>query len=220
MARTDKTTYEDYNRDAFDNPPKGPVGVHRGPRSLASRVMPYLIVVLVAALCGLGAWGVFSGELANVRFPWQSADTSQTADDQSDADSSNDADSSDASDTTDSTDSSTTGTDTDSSDDAQQDQSTTDDQTQATVNKDTAVSVVNATGIQGYAAQQAAVLQTAGYTNVTAENPSGTVPASTVVWYQNETDRATAEDVAATLGISTVEQADGLASPIAVMLLS
>lgn len=220
MARTDKTTYEDYNRDAFDNPPKGPVGVHRGPRSLGSRVMPYIVVVLVAALFGLGAWGVFSGELANVRFPWQSSDTSQTADDQTDADDSATTDGTDASDGTDAADSDAqTGTD-GSTDGEQQDQTTTEDQTQSTVNKETAVSVVNATGIQGYAAQQAGVLQSAGYANVTAENPAGTVPASTVVWYQNETDRATAEDVAATLGITAVEQAEGLTSPITVMLLS
>lgn len=29
MAR-DKVTYESYEQDVFDNPPKGPVGVHRG----------------------------------------------------------------------------------------------------------------------------------------------------------------------------------------------
>ena len=57
------------------------------------------------------------------------------------------------------------------------------------MNKATQVRVVNATGIQGYAGQQADVLQTAGYTSVEATNPSGTLPASSVVWYQNETDK-------------------------------
>lgn len=90
----------------------------------------------------------------------------------------------------------------------------------ATVNKATQVRVVNATGIQGYAGQQADVLQTAGYTSVEATNPSGTLPASSVVWYQNETDKATAEDVATTLGISAVEQVQGLAVPITVVLLN
>ena len=74
--------------------------------------------------------------------------------------------------------------------------------------------VVNATGIQGYAGQQADVLQTAGYTSVEATNPSGTLPASSVVWYQNETDKATAEDVATTLGISAVEQVQGSPFPL------
>ena len=74
--------------------------------------------------------------------------------------------------------------------------------------------------VQGYAGQQADVLQTAGYTSVEATNPSGTLPASSVVWYQNETDKATAEDVATTLGISAVEQVQGLAVPITVVLLN
>lgn len=52
------------------------------------------------------------------------------------------------------------------------------------------------------------------------DNPSGTLPASSVVWYQNETDKATAEDVATTLGISAVEQVQGLAVPITVVLLN
>ena len=88
------------------------------------------------------------------------------------------------------------------------------------MNKATQVRVVNATGIQGHAARQADVLQTAGYTSVEATNPSGTLPASSVVWYQNETDKATAEDVATTLGISAVEQVQGLAVPITVVLLN
>ena len=46
------------------------------------------------------------------------------------------------------------------------------------------------------------------------------LPASSVVWYQNETDKATAEDVATTLGISAVEQVQGLAVPITVVLLN
>ena len=88
------------------------------------------------------------------------------------------------------------------------------------MNKATQVRVVNATGIQGYAARKADVLQTAGYTSVEATNQSGTLPASSVVWYQNETDKATAEDVATTLGISAVEQVQGLAVPITVVLLN
>ena len=55
MAR-DKVTYESYEQDVFDNPPKGPVGVHRGSRSVISRIAPFVIVILVAALCGFGAW--------------------------------------------------------------------------------------------------------------------------------------------------------------------
>ena len=55
---------------------------------------------------------------------------------------------------------------------------------------------------------------------MTPSNPTGTVPTQTVVWYQNETDKATAEDVAQTLGITNVEQSDGLVTPIVVVLLN
>lgn len=38
MAKQDKETYESYAKDMFDNPPAGPMGVHRGARSMASRL--------------------------------------------------------------------------------------------------------------------------------------------------------------------------------------
>ena len=60
MAKQDKETYESYAKDMFDNPPAGPMGVHRGARSMASRALPYVIVVIVALLAGL----LFRRELA------------------------------------------------------------------------------------------------------------------------------------------------------------
>lgn len=65
MAR-DTMTYESYEPDSFDNPPKGPVGVHRGARSVMARLCPFIVVILVAALCGVGAWAWISGEYKNV----------------------------------------------------------------------------------------------------------------------------------------------------------
>ena len=62
MAKQDKETYESYAKDMFDNPPAGPMGVHRGARSMASRALPYVIVVIVALLAGLLFWGVNSGD--------------------------------------------------------------------------------------------------------------------------------------------------------------
>ena len=49
MAK-DKETYDSYAKDVFDNPPAGPVGVHRGARSAGARMTPFLIVLLVVAL--------------------------------------------------------------------------------------------------------------------------------------------------------------------------
>lgn len=79
MAKQDKETYESYAKDMFDNPPAGPMGVHRGTRSMASRALPYVIVVIVALLAGLLFWGVYSGEISNLRMPWSAKEDSSSS---------------------------------------------------------------------------------------------------------------------------------------------
>ena len=231
MAHTEKETYGSYPTDAFDNPPSGPVGVHRGRRSLAVRVAPFLMVIVVAALAGLLAWGIASGELNKVPWPWaqQSAQTAQdskggrddaAADDDDDAQ----ADADDQDDVANQGENEGQGADDAAqSDDAatQEPQTESETQPEQTVNYNTSVRVINATGVNGYAAQQSGVLQSVGYTSVIAANPSGgALPSVNVVWYQNETDLATAQNVADTLGIATVEQATGIADPIVVVYIA
>ena len=156
--------------------------------------------------------------------PWSSQESSTTANSdesksgESTSESQSDTKSSDEADAS-NTDSSA---DAQQNDDAQSDQNSdqTDNATpQQAVNTGTEVRVVNATNITGYAQSKADVLTQAGYTSVSASNPTGNVPSQTVVWYQNETDKATAENVAQTLGISNVQQSDGLVTPIVVVLL-
>ncbi|PJM78051.1 LytR C-terminal domain-containing protein [Bifidobacterium felsineum] len=227
MAR-DKVTYESYEQDLFDNPPKGPVGAHRGSRPLITRIAPFIIVILVAALCGFAAWAVSSGEyqnLLNLKSAQSSTAASTTTKSEkksdtskSDSSSSDSASSSDASSNT--SDASTDSDSNASSDSSSGDQNTQQQTQTATVNKATQVRVVNGTGVSGYAGQKADVLQTSGYTSVDAANPTGSLPSSTVVWYQNESDKATAQDVANTLGISDVQQVQGLSVPITVVLMN
>lgn len=233
MAQKDEETYDSYQKDAFDNPPAGPMGVHRGARSVASRVTPYVIVVVASLLAGLLFWGVYSGELSNLKMPWSSSqsttasDSSSSSSDSSSSDSSTTSGDASADASADSSGASADSSGDASANDANSDAASTeaDQQTDAntnanqTVNLNTEVRVVNATSINGYAQSKADVLTQAGYTTVSASNPTGNVPSQTVVWYQNETDRATAENVAQTLGISTVEQSDGLVNPIVVVLL-
>lgn len=229
MAHTEKETYGSYPTDAFDNPPSGPVGVHRGRRSLAVRVAPFLMVIVVAALAGLLAWGIASGELNKVPWPWaqQSAQTAQDSkggQDDAAADDGDDAQA-DADDQDDAADQGEAdGQDTDGAaqpDDATADEQQPESQPEQTVNYNTSVRVINATGVNGYAAQQSGVLQSVGYTSVIAANPSGgALPSVNVVWYQNETDLATAQNIADTLGIATVEQAAGIADPIVVVYIA
>ena len=229
MAKQDKETYDSYEKDVYDNPPAGPMGVHRGARSAASRAMPYVIVIIVALLAGLLFWGVYSGEINNLKMPWSSQEsptTSSTEKSKSgESKSKSQADSDSASGNK--TDASNAGSSTDSQQNdqnadqnAEQNAEQADNATaQQVVNTGTEVRVVNATNITGYAQSKADVLVQAGYTSVSASNPTGNVPSQTVVWYQNETDKATAENVAQTLGISNVQQSDGLVTPIVVVLL-
>lgn len=223
MAKQDKETYDSYEKDVYDNPPAGPMGVHRGARSAASRAMPYVIVIIVALLAGLLFWSIYSGEINNLKMPWSSQESSTTSSAEKSKSGESKSKSQSDSASGNKTDASNAGSSTDSQ---QNDQNTDQNAEQAdnataqqVVNTGTEVRVVNATNITGYAQSKADVLVQAGYTSVSASNPTGNVPSQTVVWYQNETDRATAENVAQTLGISNVQQSDGLVTPIVVVLL-
>lgn len=229
MAKQDKETYDSYEKDVYDNPPAGPMGVHRGARSAASRAMPYFIVIIVALLAGLLFWGVYSGEINNLKMPWSSQEspTTSSAEKSKSGESKSKSQSDSDSASGNKTDASNAGSSTDSQQNdqnadqnAEQNAEQADNATaQQVVNTGTEVRVVNATNITGYAQSKADVLVQAGYTSVSASNPTGNVPSQTVVWYQNETDKATAENVAQTLGISNVQQSDGLVTPIVVVLL-
>ncbi len=219
MTNNDEHDVALYETDTFDNPPQGPVGVHRGQCSAASRFLPFVVVVIVAALCGFIVWGVLSGEINNIKWPWSHTTTSQvTSSEQSD----------------DETAEKQAAAEKKAQEEAAAKQKQAEEEEAskkqaeeeeaarqaAQVNKGLAVRVVNGTSTAGYAATKKGVLDQAGYTNVTAANPDGTLPSATVVWYQNEDDKATAQDVANTLGISNVEQGTGLSSSIVVVLLN
>ncbi|KFI72477.1 hypothetical protein BMIN_0372 [Bifidobacterium minimum] len=213
MARKDRNNGVIIDRDAFDDPPQGPVGIHRGNRSLGVRMAPVLISIVVAALAGLLVWGVFSGQIAHVGSLFGAGSSGSTTVASGTASTSTASTSASAS-------SSSSSSAQESSTTAQPSESSTSATATQSVDKSTAVRVVNATGISGYAGTKAGVLQQAGYTSVTAANPSGsTLPDQTVVWYQDEADEATAKDVASSLGISEVLQQSGLSAPIVVVLL-
>lgn len=225
MARKDRNTDESYAEDVFDNPPQGPVGVHRGNRSVAARLVPFLIVIVVAAVAGLTVWAVMSGEGAKV-MPWKSAATSsQTApaskSPKSSKSSASESPSASASQSASASAGESESASASPSDSQSPSASPSQSQTPAAAaNLTTQVRVVNGTKKTGYAATQASVLQKAGYTNVVAANPSGSLPAGSVVWYQNEADVATAQDVAAKLGISNVRQVSNLSAPVVVVLMN
>ena len=219
MTSTGGNGIESYAMDEFDNPPKGPAGVHRGRRSVVARYAPFVIVVVVAALCGFMAWGLLSGEFNKVHWPWSPASSqtsSKTSAKTTTADKKKAAEKKAAA---------KKAAEKKQQEEAakkqQEDEAAKQQQEQAAqVDRSLSVRVINGTGISGYAATKQSVLNQAGYANVAAANPSGTLPASTVVWYQNDADKATAEDVANALGISNVQQTAGLGASIVVILLN
>ena len=65
------------------------------------------------------------------------------------------------------------------------------------------------------------MLRNAGYTNVSTGNLQTTAPTANTVWYSNDADKSTAEDVAAKFGITAVQKVDtALDYPIEVVFVS
>ncbi|UBZ02709.1 LytR C-terminal domain-containing protein [Bifidobacterium pseudolongum] len=241
MARKDTEQYRSYEKDAFDNPPEGPVGVHRGNRPMIVRLTPFVIVLVAAVAAGVLFWSIFSGEAANMfnRRSEQTQTTAQTSQvaSSSSADESASGTASQGSSSS-SADESASGTASQSSQSATAGESTSAEGTpsqtpsesesaQSTpeesqqVNTNAQITVINGTGVSGLANDRAGVLQNQGFTNVSAANPDATtvLPAQTVVYYQNEADLATAQQVANALGITTVEQSTSIGTPIQVVLM-
>ena len=219
MTSTGGNGIESYAMDEFDNPPKGPAGVHRGRRSAAARYTPFVVVVVVAALCGFLAWGVLSGEFNKVHWPWSPA-SSQTSSKTSSTTAKKKAAEKKAAEKKQQEEAAKQQQE-EAAKKQQEEEAAKQQQEQAAqVDRSLSVRVINGTGISGYAATKQSVLNQAGYANVAAANPSGTLPDATVVWYQNDADKATAEDVANALGISNVQQTSGLGVSIVVILLN
>ena len=229
MTSTGGNGIESYAMDEFDNPPKGPAGVHRGRRSAAARYTPFVVVVVVAALCGFLAWGMLSGEFNKVHWPWSPA-SSQTSSKTSTTTAKKKAAEKKAAEKKQQEEAAKKQQEEEAAKKQQEEEAAKKQQEEeaakqqqeqaAQVDRSLSVRVINGTGISGYAATKQSVLNQAGYANVAAANPSGTLPDATVVWYQNDADKATAEDVANALGISNVQQTSGLGASIVVILLN
>lgn len=209
--------------DQFDNPPRGPVGVHRGSRPLAVRLMPFIVVILVAALCGFLAWAYVSGS----RMPWQQAGPASSVQSSKEGTASPSASPTGQASTQEGDGAGQSAGGDQESASPEQSGQPQDGQTQSqqpappasTVNKATQIRVVNGTRISGYAASKRQVLVNSGYSAVTASNPAGQLPPDSTVLYRDEADKATAEDVARVLGIASVQQSAATAAPVEAILL-
>jgi hypothetical protein len=84
---------------------------------------------------------------------------------------------------------------------------------------DLGIDVLNATGVAGVAAQMAQQLTGVGYTNVNSGNYPQQSPSVNSVFYKNESDLNTANDVASVLGFSAVALDPELESDIEVVIV-
>lgn len=230
---TDKRQTQMTFHDEFDRPQAGPVGLHRGKRSAAARTMPYVIVLVVAALCALLAWGFLSGniqalvgggtakpvvtatQVKDAVKKRTSASTSSKTSKKKSSSKSTKKSSSSASSSSDS--SSSTSADGQSSSQSSSQTAQADHSTQVVVFNALPATVA---ARNGYAARQAAVLTNAGYTSVSANTLTSGLPQTNVVWYRSSSDEATARDVASKLGISTVQQQTSLQEQVAAIFVS
>jgi cytoskeletal protein RodZ len=170
-----------YPPDEFDEIAKrgGPVGVHRAPRPWWSRLVAPVVVFLIAgAVAFIVATYLWKQEVNTPDEPTPTiSETIQST-------------------VTPSPDPTVT-------------TSTSPTPTQSTapapvVQFDAKVAVLNGSGISGLAAKNQKVLETGGFSSVTAGNVSGSKPDANVVVYASDDLKATAEEVAKQLGIDAI----------------
>ncbi len=213
--------------DEFDLPldDEVPHGAHRKPRSKWRIVWTTLLVIVLAGALGFGAatyvprWlGLTADDIADtIGITPTATDTDETSDetpatDDADADQSEDADPADDADTD------PAGDDTEVEDgDTEQ---IIDDEPE-TLDQSVAVRVLNATRTRGLAARATTALEGAGWSDLTADNYTGTsqVTAS-VVYYKSAEHRGEAEAIAAELAIDNTLEVPALVGPISVILAS
>ncbi len=189
-----------YPEDEFDVPsnPDVPRGVHRAPRSAWSRWWPFLVVLVAApalafVLVNLAAR---DGNLPALPGTSQAPD----AGDETPSD---------------------TPTDGETAAEGDTETPPAEEPAAPAPALDTPVVVLNAANISGLAAAQAEQLTTAGFTAVTTGNFTDTKPDDSTVYYASEDQKATADLVAQTLGLTTVTlSAADAGTGISVVLVS
>lgn len=200
-----------YPEDEFDrlDPDAAPAGAHRAPRSGWSRSVPYLIVVVVSAALAVGLVYYFSqsptSPLNAGATPSASGEPTEST--ESDAEEVTDGDTPDAAEPTEPT-----------APETSAEPETPAASPAAVVDTTMAVRVLNATNRQGVAAGAAETLADAGWTDVVADNYTGTQPSSSLVYYKDADSEAEAREVAKLLGITEVVVAPNLVGPVSAVL--
>lgn len=187
---------QEYDRDEFDDiaDQGGPVGVHRTPIPWWGRVLPplfaFIAAGLIAYLVAVMLWG--SGQGSDEPETAATVTTTPTAEATVSPEPSGSA---------------TPSAEPSASASASAEPSETpSEDPEPVINYDAQVHVRNGAGIAGLAAEQQAVLEDAGFTNIEANNiaPANIPGGANVVTYGDEALADTAQEVADALGIDAI----------------
>ena len=202
-----------YPEDEFDrvDPDAAPAGAHRAPRSRWSRTAPYLLVVAVSAALAVGLVYYYAqsptSPLTAGSTPAPSVSSAPEEGTGSDTGEVTDVESPDATEP----ETEPTGTET-------PEPEVSAEPPAAVVDTSTAVRVLNASGRQGVAGGAAEVLAGEGWTDVVADNYTGTPPSASLVYFKDSDSEAEAREVARLLGITQVLEAPNLVGPVSAVL--
>lgn len=175
-----------YPEDEFDAiSPDAPTGVHRAPRSAWSRWWPFVVVLVVVPVIAYGAVAYLSrtGDLPVAGGPSQGQEEPVVPPDDATGDE---------------------GTGEEPPVEGEEPPVVEEPPAPEPV-LTTPVSVLNGARVGGLAGRVAEELQAAGFTSVVADNANDTLPAQSTVYITSEDLRATAELVATTIGVPTIE---------------
>ena len=187
-----------------------PVGMHRPQPSKWKSVLPFLLVLIIVPLLGWGASQLLTSR--GVVSQESGASSVQSGSEQSGSQEGTPADEGEQSGpatTTPTTEPAPTPTPSESETPA------------AEVDYNVAISVLNGTGTQGFAASQSSLLNEAGFAGTSAANADNWQAASSTVYYSDPALEASAQEIARVLGIGAVATTDAadLGSADVVVLL-
>lgn len=195
---------QDYEPDEFDQIASegGPVGVHRAPRPWWTRLLPPVLAFLIAGLLALG----IAMLLWNQDIVGPDANHTPTVTVTPPAEQTPEPEATDTP-VTESPEPEATAEPEDSPEPEPEPEPTETAEPEPEILRDAQVHVRNGASIQGLAGAQQELLETAGYTNIEANNiDASLIPGGTnVVAYTDERLADTAQDIADALGIDAVE---------------
>lgn len=186
-----------YPKDEFDRAGEDmPIGMHRPQPSRWRSVLPFLAILVIVPLLGWGASQLLTSQ-GNTSAQSEEQTTQQSAAQSGTSSPSGDQATPTESATPEPTAEPTTPT---------PEPSATPEETQA-VDYNVAISVLNGTGVNNYAAQISQQLNAAGFPGTTAANNDGWISESSTVYYADPALAATANEIARVLGIGVVDTA-------------